>query len=137
MEKKENPIIENNVVEQIESKIKLTEAFADVLIKKFGFLVKTRTLDEIAMMCSKKTDEVILMHLKKGLKFVAGELKFSSFSDKMFSISMELYFKNERDEWVKVSTDNMLRDIRFLKPESLKELKVNPYISFEVKAPEL
>lgn len=137
MEKKENPIIENNVVEQIESKIKLTEAFADVLIKKFGFLVKTRTLDEIAMMCSKKTDEVILMHLKKGLKFVAGELKFSSFSDKMFSISMELYFKNERDEWVKVSTDNMLRDIRFLKPDSLQELKGNPYISFEVKAPEL
>lgn len=137
MEKKENLIIENDVVEQIENKIKLTEAFADVLIKKFGFLVKTRTLDEIAMMCSKKTDEVILMHLKKGLKFVAGELKFSLFSDKMFSISMELYFKNESDEWVKVSTDNMLRDIRFLKPESLKELKVNPYISFEVKAPEI
>ena len=137
MEKKENPIIENDVVEQIENKIKLTEAFADVLIKKFGFLVKTRTLDEIAMMCSKKTDEVILMHLKKGLKFVAGELKFSLFSDKMFSISIELYFKNESDEWVKVSTDNMLRDIRFLKPESLKELKVNPNISFEVKAPEI
>lgn len=137
MEKKENLIIENDVVEQIENKIKLTEAFADVLIKKFGFLVKTRTLDEIAMMCSKKTDEVILMHLKKGLKFVAGELKFSLFSDKMFSISMELYFKNESDEWVKVSTDNMLRDIRFLKPESLKELKANPYISFEVKAPEI
>ena len=137
MEKKENPIIENDVVEQIENKIKMTEAFADVLIKKFGFLVKTRTLDEIAMMCSKKTDEVILMHLKKGLKFVAGELKFSLFSDKMFSISMELYFKNESDEWVKVSTDNMLRDIRFLKPESLKELKVNPNISFEVKAPEI
>lgn len=137
MEKKENLIIENDVVEQIENKIKLTEAFADVLIKKFGFMVKTRTLDEIAMMCSKKTDEVILMHLKKGLKFVAGELKFSLFSDKMFSISMELYFKNESDEWVKVSTDNMLRDIRFLKPESLKELKVNPYISFEVKAPEI
>lgn len=137
MENKVKPINENDIVGQLESKIKLTEAFADVLIKKFGFLVKTRTLDEIAMMCSKKTDEVILMHLKKGLKFVAGELKFSVFSDKMFSISMELYFKNERDEWVKVSTDNMLRDIRFLKSESLKELKVNPYISFEVKAPEL
>lgn len=137
MKNNEKPINENDIVGQIESKIKLTEAFADVLIKKFGFLVKTRTLDEIAMMCSKKTDEVILMHLKKGLRFVAGELKFSSFSDKMFSISMELYFKNERDEWIKVSTDNMLRDIRFLKPESLKELKVNPYISFEVKAPEL
>lgn len=137
MKNNEKPINENDIVGQIESKIKLTEAFADVLIKKFGFLVKTRTLDEIAMMCSNKTDEVILMHLKKGLRFVAGELKFSSFSDKMFSISMELYFKNERDEWIKVSTDNMLRDIRFLKPESLKELKVNPYISFEVKAPEL
>lgn len=137
MKNNEKPINENDIVGQIESKIKLTEAFADVLIKKFGFLVKTRTLDEIAMMCSKKTDEVILMHLKKGLRFVAGELKFSSFSDKMFSISMELYFKNERDEWIKVSADNMLRDIRFLKPESLKELKVNPYISFEVKAPEL
>ena len=137
MEKKDMPAIENDVVDQIESKIKLTEAFADVLIKKFGLFVKTRTLDEIAMMCSKKTDEVIMMHLKKGLKFIAGELKFSLFSDKMFSISMELYIKNDCEEWVKVSTDNMLRDIRFLKPESLKELKVNPYISFEVKAPEL
>ena len=58
------PAIENDVVDQIESKIKLTEAFADVLIKKFGLFVKTRTLDEIAMMCSKKTDEVIMMHLK-------------------------------------------------------------------------
>jgi len=34
MEKKDMPAIDNDVVDQIQSKIKLTEAFADVLIKK-------------------------------------------------------------------------------------------------------
>jgi len=71
---------------------------------------------------------------ENGLRFIGGKLKFavSSNTPETVSVSFELYFLDEQEQWQKADADTDIPHSKFT-VEALAELQAKGEISFEVE----
>lgn len=98
-----------------------------------AMLTGRMSLEEWANIASKACDRIIEKSREQGLKYVAGKLRFenSPKDTKKIIICMELYFLNEKNEWVKTKSDCDMYASNFTE-EALYTIKTNGKVEFEV-----
>ena len=57
------------------------------------------SLNDIADKFSQQIDNVIIQNRNQGLSFHAGRFKISAVNEKNFTVSYELYFKDDANKW--------------------------------------
>ena len=92
-------------------------------------------LEELAQVYSEPLDNLILKEMKNGLKYVGGSFDVKYLKDTVFETSYELYFQNEKNEWIKKEAKSKPQPIEYLKVEAAKELKEKKKVSFEIDPP--
>ena len=100
-----------------------------------GTVTAKRTIDEWAEVAAKGVDQIKDRAVNEGgLRYVGGKLKFamSAQNRQKVSISFELYFLDENNEWQKVGANcDVYASVFTL--EALEEIKSKCEISFEVE----
>lgn len=96
------------------------------------------TIDELAQLYDKSTDELILEAVQKErLSFVGGKLYIAITADEFgYAVGVEAYFKNASGEWVVKKNQTASRPLDFLLLDSRSELKRLKRIEFELTEPE-
>lgn len=93
-------------------------------------------LDELAKIYSEKLDGIIRDEQAKGLNYVGGTFKISYADEKFFNLSFELYFQDEKDEWVKKAAKSKPQKIDYLNAKAVDELRAQKEIVYEIDEPE-
>jgi hypothetical protein len=107
--------------------------------KKFAdeILLQPLSLDDVVEAFSSAIDKFILdVEQKESLKFYGGKLKIKVKEDNPTSIiiGIDLFFQNEKQEWIKKTTE-MLKDKKFLEESSYKELLKDKERVFDIEHP--
>lgn len=100
-----------------------------------GFGKAKMGLEELAQVYSEPLDNLILKAMKSGLKYAGGSFNVKYLSDTTFETSYELYFQNEKKEWIKKEAKSKPQPIDYLNEDAEKELKEKEKVSFEIDPP--
>lgn len=88
-----------------------------------NFLTEPKTLTEIINAQSILVDKYILkVEAEEGSRFIGGKLHVKSQLDLKVAFLIELYFKNNKDEWVK-KENTIFIDNKKIKEESIIEIQ--------------
>lgn len=105
------------------------------VIEKILDVAFKSSINELAEIYSEDIDRIIVESEKnKKLLYIGGEFKVTYVTETVFSIKLSLYYKNENDQWVEESYVTS-REMKMLKEESVKELKENKKIVYEIEHP--
>lgn len=117
------------------AKEKINEFF-DFILDKIKLLFPHRSLEQLSDMCSEKIDSLILQEEQnKNYRYIGGQLLFIYMDNQQFRITVELYFKNQKDEWIEVKSASQPRSMEYLMKDSIMELKEKGQVAFEIEAP--
>lgn len=99
-----------------------------------NFLVEPRNLDEIINAQSTLVDKYILkVEAEERVQFIGGKLNIKDQKDENIALLIELYFKNNKDEWTK--KENTI----FINKEKIKEESIismqNGVVSYVISHP--
>lgn len=99
-----------------------------------NFLVEPRNLDEIINAQSTLVDKYILkVEAEERVQFIGGKLNIKDQKDENIAFLIELYFKNNKDEWIK--KENTI----FINKEKIKEESIismqNGVVSYVISHP--
>lgn len=99
-------------------------------------LLQPVSLDKLAKRYSLRVDEMILKAEKEeNLHYVGGQLTISFQSETGFAIAIELYFQNQKKEWVRMQSSSGELNMRYLNEEARKELRMKKKVAFEIDEP--
>lgn len=103
---------------------------------EFRKLMRPFSIDKMAGHYSKRLDELILRtETEQKLHYIGGEFIVTAVTAAHFKLAIDLYFRNEENEWVRVQTESGLKDMRYLNETSRRELQGKKKIIFEVQEP--
>ncbi|BEE18863.1 hypothetical protein ACEUBN_07740 [Aeromonas veronii] len=99
-----------------------------------NFLVEPKNLDEIINAQSTLVDKYILkVEAEERVQFIGGKLNIKDQKDENIAFLIELYFKNNKDEWIK--KENTI----FINKEKIKEESIismqNGVVSYDISHP--
>lgn len=99
-----------------------------------NFLVEPKNLDEIINAQSTLVDKYILkVETEERVQFIGGKLNIKDQKDENIAFLIELYFKNNKDEWIK--KENTI----FINKEKIKEESIismqNGVVSYDISHP--
>ncbi|QFI55478.1 hypothetical protein [Aeromonas simiae] len=99
-----------------------------------NFLVEPKNLDEIINAQSTLVDKYILkVEAEERVQFIGGKLNIKDQEDENIAFLIELYFKNNKDEWIK--KENTI----FINKEKIKEDSIismqNGVVSYDISHP--
>ncbi|MFM5051777.1 hypothetical protein [Aeromonas sp. R4-1] len=99
-----------------------------------NFLVEPKNLDEIINAQSTLVDKYILkVEAEERVQFIGGKLNIKDQKDENIAFLIELYFKNNKDEWIK--KENTI----FINKEKIKEESIismqNGAVSYDISHP--
>ncbi|WFA84705.1 hypothetical protein [Paenibacillus amylolyticus] len=104
----------------------------------FANTKKNCTIDELAQLYDKETDELILDAVRReGLIFVGGKLYIAITDDELgYVVGVEIYFNRPDGEWVVKKNQAAPRPLDIMLLDSRSELKRLKQIEFELTEPE-
>lgn len=115
---------------------KLTKEVVNSFFDAFDDLFKSNMdLTDIAKLCGKRLDEIILNEEKNGLSYSGGMFHINYLNEVSFETAYELYFQDENKEWVKKEAKSKPQKMSFLNETSQTELRKNNKVSFEIDPP--
>lgn len=94
-----------------------------------NILTEPKNLNEIIDAQSTSVDRYILnVEIEERLKFIGGKLHIKNQSDMNIAFFIELYFKNDQDEWIKKENTILVNKTK-IKDESIIEIQkgITPY----------
>ena len=94
------------------------------------------SIDELAGVYSAKLDEMIVAEEAKKLKYVGGSFDVECINAVQFQASYELYFQDEKKEWVKKNAKSKPQNLSLLKPMAAAELRQKKKVSFDIEPPD-
>lgn len=99
---------------------------------------KNYTIDELAQLYDKSTDDLILNAVRReGLVFVGGKLYIAITEDELgYVVGVEAYFKRPDGEWVVKKNQSASMPLNIMLLDSRSELKRLKQIEFELTEPE-
>lgn len=104
-----------------------------------AFLKRNRAavnLDDLAGMWSPKTDAIILQKEKEcQYQYIGGHFIIVCLNEKYFNVTIDLYFKNQDDEFVEAKSTSKPKSLSILTAESVAELQRQQKIVFDIQAP--
>lgn len=116
---------------QLDAAMNILESFVNSCADKFACV----DLDELAKFYSKKMDDLILhKESEEELKYVGGTFAIDYVTQETFSLNLELYFKDNKDEWVKMKSSSA-KPTKYLKERALNELFEKKKVSYDVEHP--
>lgn len=71
-----------------------------------------------------------------GKKYVGGKLIIGSCSEDYFDVNCELYFLNEQEKWLKISTHSKPQSVRILRSGQMERLLEHGKLIFNVALPD-
>lgn len=111
---------------------RLKRAFNDIFIH-----LRQMDLEEIIKLHSEKIDEEILKTVKsEGWKFIGGIFTITYVTEKTFSLTVALYYQDRNEEIIEKKAVSP-RDMKFLKPKAVEELRKQKKIEYNIDEPSL
>lgn len=108
----------------------------EVFFKRLADKALRMDLDELAGVYEKKIDALILQKERDGLlTYVGGEFTIAYVSETEFSLKLELYFQNERAEWIKLEPQSIMRNTKYLKEWAVAELREKKSVVYDIPHP--
>ena len=102
-----------------------------------GLVLKSNMgISDLSDVYSDKIDDIIRAELRKGLKYVGGVFAICYVNQATFEMSYELYFQNDRKEWIKKEAKSSGQKMEYLTKEAKEELEKEKKISFEIDPPD-
>lgn len=99
-------------------------------------LLQPVSLDKLANRYSLRVDEMILKAEKEErLRYVGGQLTISFRSETGFALAIDLYFQNQKKEWVRMQSASGELNMRYLSEEARRELYTKKKVAFEIDEP--
>ncbi len=99
-------------------------------------LLQAVSLDKLAKRYSLRVDEMILKAEKEEeLHYVGGQLTIAFRSETGFTIAIDLYFQNQKKEWVRMQSSSGELNMRYLNAEAQQELRTKKKVAFEIDEP--
>lgn len=99
-------------------------------------LLQPVSLDKLAKRYSLRVDEMILKaEREERLRYVGGQLIISFRSETGFAIAIDLYFQNQKKEWVRMQSASGELNMRYLNEEARQELRTKKKVAFEIDEP--
>ena len=115
------------------------ENFVELLKKaeEWRKLVHPVSLRELAGRYEKRLDEMILdAETEEQLQYAGGLFIVELQPKDTFSIRVELYFQDERKEWVKMQAQSKSMTLQYLDEEACRELQKVKKVEFSIDEPE-
>lgn len=99
-----------------------------------NFLVEPKNLDEIINAQSTLVDKYILkVEAEERVQFIGGKLNIKDQQDENIAFLIELYFKNNKDEWIKKENTIFINKEK-IKEESMIDMQ-NGIASYDISHP--
>lgn len=99
-----------------------------------NFLVEPKNLDEIINAQSTLVDKYILkVEAEERVQFIGGKLNIKDQKDENIAFLIELYFKNNKDEWIK-KENTIFINKKKIKEESIISMQ-NGVVSYDISHP--
>lgn len=94
------------------------------------------SLDDLAQRWSSKTDSIILQKEKEcRYQYIGGHFAIECLDETCFAIAIDMYFKNQQDELIKVKLTGPSKPMSVLTPESSAEIQQQKRVVFEIQRP--
>lgn len=99
-----------------------------------NFLVEPKNLAEIINAQSNLVDKYILkVEAEERVQFIGGKLNIKDQQDENIAFLIELYFKNNKDEWIKKENTIFINKEK-IKEESMIDMQ-NGIVSYDISHP--
>lgn len=129
-----------SVIEEIKSGIKkfFDDPIQVIDMIKDMFSNEPKSLNDIARLYSKASDEIIIKTLEKEkFKYGGGKFHIKNLeNNKEIEVSIELYFQDDNDNWIKKENKDLISADEFTE-EALEELKKKKEITYNIEEPSL
>lgn len=99
------------------------------------FSEEPKTLNEVAKLYSKVTDEIINKTVEDGYNYAGGKFKINYLDEGEFSVGIYLYFQDSKENWIQKENKDIITTDE-LTSESYEELKEKKEIVYDVEEPE-
>ena len=94
------------------------------------------SLDDLVKQWSSKTDSIILQKEKEcQYQYIGGHFAIECLDEARFAIVIDMYFKNQQDELIKVKLTGPSKLMSALTPESSAEIQQQKRVVFEIQRP--
>ena len=127
----------NTPQESCQNNLKNFMDFFETLFKQIAEKMTRMDLDELAEYYEKKIDALIIKKdTDELLKYIGGEFTITYVTETVFSLKLALYFQDRKEEWVKIETPSMARDMKYLKERAVIELREKKKIIYDIEHPD-
>ncbi|WP_288200890.1 hypothetical protein [uncultured Megasphaera sp.] len=96
-----------------------------------------KSLDQIARACEEKIDQIIIKEeLEQGYTYAGGEFAISGYDKGHFYLTLDLFFKDQEDQWIAVKAQSTPRERGVLRPDAAAELEQKGRVIYAIDEPQ-